>query len=131
MKTFLKANAASLGASFCDYLVTIISKQFLHIDEVVASVMGTVVGGVVNFLIGRHWVFRSMTASYFQQGKKYFLAWTGNLFLNAFGVYVLTKHAAVHYIIAKVMTSLSVAIGYNYPIQKKYVFKNTDMEERS
>jgi len=130
MKTFLKANAASLTASFCDYLVTIIFKQFLRLDEVLASILGTIVGGVVNFLIGRHWVFRSVNSPSFQQGKRYLLTWTGNLILNALGVYLLTKHGGVHYIIAKVATSITVAVAYNYPIQKNYVFKNVDIDEK-
>jgi len=130
MKTFLKANAASLTASFCDYLVTIIFKQFLHVDEVIASILGTIFGGIINFLIGRHWVFRSANTPFFHQGKKYLLTWTGNLILNALGVYLLTKQAGVYYIIAKVATSLTVAFAYNYPIQKKYVFKNIDIDEK-
>ena len=130
MKTFLKANAASLAASTCDYLITIIFKQFLHVDEVLASIAGTIFGGVVNFLIGRHWVFKSTNSTAFNQGKRYLIAWTGNLILNASGVYLLTKIAGVHYIISKVATSLTVAIAYNYPIQKRYVFKKIDIEEK-
>jgi putative flippase GtrA len=130
MKTFLKANAASLTASFCDYLVTIIFKQVAHLDAVVASIIGTIVGGIINFLIGRHWVFGSSSAPFLQQGKRYIITWTGNLVLNALGVYLLTKHAGIHYLIAKVITSLSVAFGYNYPMQKKYVFKNIDIKEK-
>jgi putative flippase GtrA len=130
MKTFFKANTASLTASFCDYLVTIIFKQFLQLDEVVASILGTIVGGVINFLIGRHWVFRSTNSPFIDQGKKYLLTWTGNLVLNALGVYLLTKQGGVHYIIAKVATSITVAVAYNYPIQKKYVFKKVDINEK-
>ncbi|MEJ7587726.1 MAG: GtrA family protein [Ferruginibacter sp.] len=130
MKTFLKINAASLTASFFDYLVTIIFKQFLHFDEVIASILGTIFGGIINFMMGRHWVFRSCNAPFFQQGKKYLLTWSGNLILNAVGVFLLTKHAGIHYIIAKVATSLTVSFAYNYPIQKKYVFKNIDIDEK-
>ncbi|MEP7145093.1 MAG: GtrA family protein [Ferruginibacter sp.] len=130
MKTFFKANTASLTASFCDYLVTIIFKQFLHLDAVIASILGTIAGGVINFLIGRHWVFRSISSPFFHQGKRYLLTWTGNMILNAAGVFLLTKYANIHYIIAKVATSITVAIAYNYPIQKKYVFKNIDIDDK-
>ncbi|MEO6731999.1 MAG: GtrA family protein [Ferruginibacter sp.] len=130
MKTFLKANAASLIASFCDYLGTIILKQFLQFDPVFASVSGTVFGGVVNFLIGRYWVFQSENTPVLHQGKRYLIAWTGNLILNALGVYLLIRLGGVHYIIAKVATSLTVAFAYNYPIQKNYVFKKIDINEK-
>lgn len=129
MTTFLKANVASLIASLCDYLVTIIFTQFLKIDPVQSSIMGTVIGGIVNFLIGRHWVFKSSTAPLFHQGKKYFLVWIGNLLLNALGVYLLIRIAGVYYIVSKVVTSITVAVAYNYPIQKRYVFKNIDITD--
>ncbi|MEO5889530.1 MAG: GtrA family protein [Ferruginibacter sp.] len=131
MKTFLKANAASLIASFCDYLVTIIFKQFLHVDAVIASILGTIFGGVINFLIGRHWVFKSPnSAPFLHQGRRYLITWSGNLILNALGVYLLVKQAGVNYIIAKVATSLTVAFAYNYPMQKNYVYKNIDIDEK-
>lgn len=131
MKTFLKANVASLTASFCDYLVTIILKQYLELDAVLASILGTVFGGIVNFLIGRHWVFKADDRPALQQGLRYLLAWIGNLILNALGVYLLIRLGGVHYIIAKVATSLTVAIAYNYPVQKKFVFKKIDINEKN
>ena len=43
--------------------------------------------------------------------------------LNALGLYLLIDVAGLYYIIAKVVTSVLVAVLYNYPLQKKYVFK--------
>ncbi|MEO6549698.1 MAG: GtrA family protein [Ferruginibacter sp.] len=130
MKLFLKANVASLTASFFDYLLTIVLKQFLLVDAVLASICGTIFGGIINFLIGRYWVFRSVKTPILHQGKRYLFTWTGNLFLNAVGIFVLIRLCGVNYIIAKVATSLTVAIAYNYPIQKRYVFKNIDIDEK-
>ena len=42
MKTFFRANVASLAASLCDYLVTIILKEFFLINAVVSSIAGTI-----------------------------------------------------------------------------------------
>lgn len=130
MKTFLKANVASLTASFCDFLVTFILKQFLQLDAVLASIVGTIIGGIINFFIGRQWVFVSVDSPVFNQGKRYLLTWSGNLILNAWGVYMLIEFAKLNYMIAKVTTSIVVAVVYNYPIQKKYVFKNINENEK-
>ena len=124
MNTFFKANIASFAASLCDYLITIFVREYLKVDVVIAAVIGTSFGGIINFLIGRHWVFKLTTASSAAQAKRYLLTWTGNIMLNAFGIYLLTKSLGLHYIIAKIFTSIIVAITYNYPVQKKYVFKN-------
>lgn len=124
MTIFLKANVASLIASLSDYLITIMLVQLFHADVVWAGVTGTVCGGVINFLIGRHWVFRAGNQRPGKQARRYFVVWLGNLILNATGMYLLTKQAGVHYILAKLVTSLLVAVGWNYPLQKKYVFLN-------
>jgi len=124
MKMFFKANVASVAASFCDYLFTIILKEFFNMDAVLASVCGTTLGGIINFFICRYWVFNT-DASIHLQGRRYLLTWAGNLLLNFAGVYLLIQYAALNYIIAKVATSLTVAVAYNYPLQKKYVFKNS------
>ncbi len=130
MKTFFKANIASFTASFCDYLVTIIFKEFLLINAVGSSIIGTTFGGMINFLIGRHWVFQSTESASFFQAKRYFIAWMGNLILNGSGVFVLTELMGIHYMIAKLATSLTIAVAYNYPVQKNYVFKNIDIDEK-
>lgn len=124
MKTFLKANLASLVASACDYGLTVLLKELLNVQAVIASVGGTVFGGIINFLIGRYWAFKATEGDFLLQGKRYLLIWAGNLLLNAGGVYLLIEQAGIHYIIAKLATSLTVAVAYNYPLQKKYVFKN-------
>lgn len=122
MFTFLKANLASLVASGFDYLVTIIAVQFFSVNVVVAGAAGTVCGGIIHFVMGRHWVFVARDSKISDQAKKYFLVWLGNLALNATGMYVFTK-LGVNYIVTKVMVSLLVAVGYNYPFQRGYVFK--------
>ncbi|MCW3106075.1 MAG: GtrA family protein [Segetibacter sp.] len=124
MLTFLKANISSSIASFFDYLVTIFLVTFFRVDVVIASTTGTLFGGILNFLIGRTWVFQSRKRKVHQQAMRYGIVWTGNLFLNTSGMYILTKLLKVHYVVAKLFVSLIVGFGYNYVLQKKYVFKN-------
>jgi putative flippase GtrA len=58
MITFLKANIASLVASLSDFLTTVLLVQWCSANVVMAAAAGTVTGGIINFLIGRHWVFK-------------------------------------------------------------------------
>ena len=124
MITFLKANISSSIASFFDYLITIFLVSFFHIDAVVASTTGVVCGGIINFLIGRNWVFESKTRKVQQQAARYGIVWAGNLVLNTGGMYVLTKLLRVHFVISKLFVSLIVGFVYNYNLQKRFVFKN-------
>lgn len=122
MFTFLRANIASLLASGFDYLVTIIAVEFFSLNVVVAGVLGTICGGVIHFIMGKHWVFRAGKVKVTMQAKKYLLIWVGNLLLNGTGMYVFTK-LGVNYIVTKVATSILVGWAYNYPLQRWYVFK--------
>jgi putative flippase GtrA len=124
MITFLKANIASLAASLSDFLMTVLLVQWCTTNVVMAAAAGTVTGGIVNFLIGRHWVFRAGDEKALRQLGKYALIWSGNLLLNTGGVYVLACQAGLHYTVSKLVTSLLVAFLYNYPLQKNFVFSN-------
>jgi putative flippase GtrA len=126
MKIFWKVNIAAILASLADFLFTFLLKYIGHLDAVLASILGTIFGGVINFIIGRVWVFKTSQTNFSEQGKKYFLIWLGNLLLNASGVYLLIKIMGVQYLIAKMITAITVAIGYNYPLQKGYVFKTVE-----
>ena len=126
MKTFIKVNIAAIIATIIDFSFTFFLKQIVQIDAVLASIFGTILGGMINFLIGRVWVFNTPEIPFIQQGRRYFITWIGNLLLNASGVYILIKIIGVQYLFAKMATAITVAIGYNYPLQKKYVFKTVD-----
>ena len=123
MLTFIKANVASFSASALDYLVTVLLVSMFHLDAVVASVCGTICGGILNFIIGRNWVFKANTDKVHQQAFRYAVVWVGNLFLNAFGMWWMVKVLHVHYVISKLIVSLIVGFGYNYVLQKKFVFR--------
>ena len=121
MFTFLRANIASLLASVCDYLVTIAAVEIFSLNVVVAGVLGTIFGGVIHFVMGRHWVFHAGKVKATGQVRKYLLIWLGNLLLNGLGMYVFTK-LGINYIVTKVVTSTMVGWVYNYPLQRWYVF---------
>jgi putative flippase GtrA len=123
MLIFLKANTAALIATLCDYAVTIALVYFSGMHPVAAAVAGTVSGGIINFLMGRYWAFNETKTGTTRQAYKYFLVWTGNLLLNACGMYLLTIYADIHFAAAKLGTALIVAVAYNYPLQKNYVFR--------
>jgi putative flippase GtrA len=125
MRTFLKANVASVIATGSDYGLTVLMKEVAGVDKLIAGVCGTVIGGIINFFICRHWVFNAGKGQVYFQGKRYFLTWAGNFLLNATGYYLLIHCTGINYILAKLITSLTVALAYNYPLQKKYVFKNS------
>lgn len=125
MFVFLKAQASSLISTVVDFLVTFVLGHILGTWFVAASVIGTICGGIVNFLLGRNWVFSSKEHKAVTQLVKYIIVWIGNLVLNASGIYLFTEIIKSDPWLSKVLVSVIVGIGYNYVLQKFFVFKKT------
>ena len=122
MSTFIKAQASSIIATFFDFLTTIVCKEFFYLWYVIASLLGTIVGGTTNFALGRNWVFNRREKKIPLQVVKYFIIWNGNLLLSTLGVFIVTHYLGFSYIISKVIVSVTVGVSYNYLLQKKFVF---------
>jgi len=122
MATFVKAQVASLSASIIDFLTTLVCTQVFHVWYVLGSVMGTTAGGITNFMMGRNWVFGVKEKNINHQIFKYIIVWVGNLLLTTAGVYLVTHYLHVNYILSKILVSCTVGIGYNFLMQKKFVF---------
>ena len=122
MATFIKAQAASLTATVVDFAVTFILKTFFG-WVMLASVTGTVSGGVVNFIMNRKWVFEAHNKKIHFHAFRYLVVWLGNLLLVSGGVFVLTKYVGLELVLSKIIVSVVVGVFYNYVLQKKFVFK--------
>ncbi len=123
MATFIKAQAASLTATAVDFTVTVVLKELLGCWYLLASVLGTFSGGIVNFLMNRSWVFRAKDKKIHFQAMKYIMVWMGNLLLVSGGVFFLTNYGGISYLISKIAVSGIVGMFYNYVLQKRFVFK--------
>lgn len=121
--SFFKAQAASLTATAVDFSLTVILKEWLHWWYLLASILGTVVGGIVNFSMSRRWVFSARDKKMYFQAVKYVLVWIGNLLLVSGGVFLMTRYGEISYLVSKVTVSIFVGYFYNYRLQKIFVFK--------
>lgn len=123
MIKFAKAQIASSVASLVDYFITILFVEMLGFWYLPGSTTGTIIGGITNFSIGRHWVFKEGLKERNIQLLRYAVVWTGYLVLTTMGVYLLTHFAHFNYLISKVSISLFLAVAYNFPLQKRFVFR--------
>jgi len=121
--TLLKAQLSSLVSTITDFLLTHFLTEAAGIWYLISSVIGTTMGGFVNFLLGRHWVFKAKSNPALSQAGKYLVVWIGSLILNTTGVYVFTEILLFHYLVSKVLISLMVGIFFNFLLQKMFVFK--------
>lgn len=122
MASFLKAQVASLSASIFDFLTTLVCTQYFHFWYLMGSASGTIIGGIINFSMGRHWVFDSTRKKLHTQIWKYLLVWSGNFILTTTGVYLVTHYININYMISKIIVTGTIGVSYNYLMQKKFVF---------
>jgi len=119
----LRAQAAAAAGTAVDFLVTIACVEWLHRWYVLAMVLGNVAGGITNFYLNRHLVFRATQQRAPAQGGRYLVVWLGSMLLNVTGVYLTTQVLSTHYILSKVLVSLLVGLGFTYSLQVHFVFK--------
>ncbi len=110
-------------ATAVDFAVTIVLKELFHCWYLLASMLGTISGGLVNFWVNRSWVFQAKDRKIHLQAVRYMVVWAGNLLLVSAGVFLLTHYGACSYLVSKIITSVAVAVFYNYTLQKRFVFK--------
>ena len=121
---FIKAQISSLVSTLADFLVTRLFTETLCLWYLFSSISGTITGGVVNFLLGRYWTFKVLKENKLVQAQKYLIIWIGSLLLNTSGVYLFTEVLGFHYMISKILVSISVGVFFNFYFQKTFVFKN-------
>jgi putative flippase GtrA len=125
MIRFTKAQIASILATGVDFLVFFLLVKKAGIWNVAGSAIGTICGGIVHFLLSRNWVFRGKEGKWHEQAGRYVAVWIGNLILNTSVFYVFTKYAGMNAQVAKIITATGIAIFYNYFLQKRFVFKQS------
>jgi putative flippase GtrA len=128
MITFTKAQITSLLATGVDFLVYYLLLRCTGLSATASSgrvtfygATGTLCGGVTHFMISRNWVFDAQEGKWAGQLNRYLVVWIGNLVLNAGGLYLLSR-AGLAPMFAKVIAATSIAVLYNYTLQKYFVF---------
>ena len=121
--TFLKAQCSAVISTLADFLVTIFFTQVVGLWYLLSSCMGTIIGGYVNFSLGRNWAFQINNSEKLSQAIRYVVVWSGSLLLNTFMLYLFTDILRFHYIVSKSIVSVLVGVFFNFYFQKTFVFK--------
>lgn len=115
---------AAVVATAVDFTAVNILVSGLSMSPGLATGLGCVVGGIVNFTINRFWVFQSGGAP-LSEGSRYTLVSASSALLNAGGVAVAMFIPDLNYRIAWILVRGVVFLGWNFPLQRDYVFAQT------
>ena len=120
---FIRYNIVAVLATVVDFLVFILLTEVFEVWYVVATFISAVSGGIAAFILNRNWAFMSRDGHLSQQAKKYFLVWGSSILLNTSGLFLLVENTNISEIISKIIVSVIVGLGFNFLMNKFFVFK--------
>ena len=129
MKTFAKAQLSSMIGGMVDYFTMIFFTEVVGVFYTYSIVIGGLVGAVVNFIVNRRFTFQAAAGKRRVQLPRFLLIVMGSIFLKTYGTFLLTNYGRIDYKVSRLMVDATVALGFNFPMQKYWVFmKDKDVE---
>lgn len=122
LNRFVRFQLNSVASTMADFAVTIVLTEFAGFWYLISTSAGSLTGGIANFIVARHWVFRVSELPAFRQIRRYIINWCCSILLNITSVFVLTSLMHVNYLLSKVITAILVGVLFNYSFQRRYVF---------
>ena len=113
---------ASLMATGVDYCIMIACVSLFGLSPVLGTVIGALGGAVTSFTLGRRWVFDARRGDLRGQVVRYAMVSAVSLCCNAGAEWLLVR-AGVHYLLARLVASTVVGIGWNFPMHRHFVFR--------
>lgn len=121
-RQLLRHHAAAIVATASDYLVMVTCVERLGLHAVAATPIGAFAGAVVNFVLGRRFIYQAVDAPARAQAWRYALVSMASLGLNTLGEYFFHVGLRIEYLLARVITSVIVSNVWNFPMQRYFVF---------
>ena len=136
--TFLKAQLSAQLASLVDFVLTVLLVKCFALFYLYATLIGSVVGGMVNCAINYRWVFSDSHCKSHFIVMKYTFVWIVSIALNTWGTYFLTEwltrmpwlnrllssYIDDLFIFSKIVVAVLVALLWNYQMQRLFVYRN-------
>lgn len=121
---------AGAVATAVDFAVVVALVQTFGLKASVATLVGAAVGALTNYSFNRFVTYRSRSAVAPQMAR-YALVSGSSALINAGGVALLAFHPALDYRFAWWLVRGAVWLGWNFPLQRSYVFAPSREEPRA
>ncbi|NGF57858.1 GtrA family protein [Parapedobacter sp. SGR-10] len=123
LKEFLKAQVSAFIGGVADFGIYSFCYSVLGVPAHISNAISGALGAVVNFTINRYWSFARTGQSIGSQLWKFIIVVLGSILLKSSGIYVLVEVLSCHYLLSKLIVELIVSLGFNFVLQKFWVFK--------
>jgi putative flippase GtrA len=119
---WVRHHLTSVMSTVVDYAVMVGCVELLHVRPVPATVFGALVGATSNFTVNRTFTYHATNTAVAGHLWRYAVVSATSLALNAGGEELFNGVLGVHYLIARIITSVVVSNAWNYPMQRFFVF---------
>lgn len=123
IKVFLKAQLSAFIGGLFDFGIYSLCFKLFGISAPLSNVVSGSLGAIVNFTINRFWSFQSTDTPVKKQLWKFVIVVIGSIALKSTGIYFLVDVMALNFLISKVIVEIIVSLGFNFVLQKVWVFK--------
>ena len=123
LRVFLRAQLSAFIGGLSDFGIYTFCYTVLKFTAPFSNVISGSLGAIVNFLINRYWSFGNTDKSISSQLWKFILVVIGSISLKSLGIYLLVDYWHWHFLLSKLIVEIIVSLGFNYNMQKYWVFK--------
>jgi len=124
VKYFAKAQLSAFLGGIVDFLVMVSCVELFSRSYIEGIIIGGLIGAVVNYSINKYWTFNKDKKQVSQNAFfKFLFVLLGCIVLKSAGTYFFTEIVQVDYKISRLITDAFVAFGFNYTLQRLWVFK--------
>lgn len=119
---FRRSLLTSLLTTALDFGTLVGLTELGHVDYVVATWIGTVVGSLANFSINKLWAFEARAIPAGPALARFVAVQAGASALHTLGVWALTRFLRLPYPLSKLAVATAVYLGWNFPLNRWFVF---------
>jgi putative flippase GtrA len=113
---------AAIAATVTDYVMMVVCVEAFHVGAVAATPISALAGAIVSFSMNRWFTYATEDVPAKHQVWRYGLVSAASLGLNTAGEYFFHVVLHIEYLLARVISSVIVSTGWNYPLQRYFVF---------
>lgn len=119
---FSRSVLTSISTTALDFATLTGLVEVFHVDYVLATFIGTLVGFLANFTVNRFWAFAATHGAMHWQFMRVLPVQAGSTGLQTLGVWIFDRFIGLHYWVAKMVVSALVYLCWNYPMNRFFVF---------
>lgn len=125
VRIFANAQLSAFIGGLTDYFVMLFCTELFLIHYTISIVIGGIIGAVVNFSINRYWTYKAHTDPMGGQILRFLFVVAGSIVLKSSGTYLFTTFFRTDYKISRLIIEIFVSLGFNFVLQKYWVFKKS------